>query len=216
MKRAALTLMTRYARPALVGLLSSTLAACVVIDEGDSDSGGDGGTNGDDNGNGNGNGNGDGADGTGGSGQAPSMSEVGDCREDCDDLLFWNCVDATEHETCYTVCTERSSESLSVFGACVQNTTPDCDAATPCYTNLLDEEPIGDDGGSTTCAEACEEWLGAGCEQLSEAPSCQAFCDGLPESIQDFVVECIEGRDGCTLPEECLFEEEEEGGAEGE
>lgn len=212
MKRAVLTLMARYARPALVGLLSSSLAACVLIDEGNTDGGGGAGTDGDNGNNGTG---GDGADGSGG-GQAPSMAQIGACQGDCDDLLLWNCVDATEHETCYGACGEKDSESLDIFGACVLNTTPDCDAATPCYINLLDADPVGGGGDdSTTCVDACEQWLGAGCQALAEAPSCQAFCDVLNESLHDFVVECVENRDGCMLPEECVFEEEsgaEEGG----
>ncbi|MCH9681414.1 MAG: hypothetical protein K0V04_08275 [Deltaproteobacteria bacterium] len=197
----------------LATLLVSAPSGCVIIDDPD-DSGGAGtdGNNGD---NGNGDNNGDnGADDTaGGGGNPPSDQQVLDCRAACDQLQFFSCISADEHQSCYDLCSERDADAVAVFDSCVSNTTPSCDEAVPCYENLVDA-PSADDGEppEATCVDACEEWLGAGCEALDEVPSCQAFCDSLSDALQQVVVECIEGRDGCTLPESCALDG---GGGEG-
>jgi hypothetical protein len=159
-----------------------------------------------------------GADGGGGADDgtpAPDGAEIDDCKGSCDDLLFFDCLDADSHEACWAACAERTSADLEAFDACVDNTLPACGG---CWDNLLDADPVGgdDDGGSAgggdggsvggaDCESACAEWVGAGCEELGEFPSCAEFCDALPADAQDFVVECVEARDGCTLPEECTF-----------
>ncbi len=208
--------MTRFALRSsfLVTLFATAVAGCVVIDDGGGSAGGDSGGNG--NGNGNGNGDGDGnVDDTGGnngSGDAPSDAQVGDCRDACDDLQFFTCLTANEHATCFALCEERNATAVDLFNSCVSNTIPDCDEAFPCYENLVDAPPVDTGNGDATCVDACEEWLGAGCEPFEGFPSCAAFCGSLSEGLQLFVVECVEQRDGCTLSEECAFGD---GGGEG-
>lgn len=175
--------------------------------DGTADGGGDGGG---------GNGGGDGGDGGNGA-DAPSEQEVAACRGVCDDLLFFDCLDSTSHEACYGVCPERSAADIDLFSACADNTLPSCSG---CYDNFVDAAPAdsGNDDGAdgdpppTSCVDACSEWVGAGCEALGEIPSCEAFCNSISTPLQDVVVECIENRDGCTLPDECIFDK---GGAGG-
>lgn len=141
-------------------------------------------------------------------GDAPSATAIEGCRGRCDDLLFYDCLDADSHETCWAICPERSADAIEQFDACVSNTLPLCEG---CWENLLDADPppTTDDGdvGTPTCVDACEEWLGAGCPAFGEFESCAGFCASIPESAHDIVVECVAGRDGCTLPGECMFDD---------
>lgn len=183
------------------------LGGCVEI--GGDDGGSNGGTAADD-GDGGGDGGGDGAgdDGGGdGAGPPPSDTEVQTCQMACDELLFFDCVDAGQHEACYGVCPERTPADIDLFYACVDNTLPSCSG---CYEAFIDAEPVGDDdsgsAGGASCTDACEEWLGAGCQAFGDFDSCDGFCGSIPDTLHDFVAECVAARDGCTLPEECIFD----------
>lgn len=198
-------------RPALASMLVLILGGCVVINDDAADSGADTGSNDATNSS---------ADGTGGNngtGGQPSQDQIEDCQMACDDLLFFDCLTADTHENCFVLCGEANASALDTFDACVANTLPVCEAATPCYDNLEDADPVGGTtgGDGATCIDACEEWLGAGCQPFGEAPSCEAFCSALSDPLQQVVVECVEGRDGCMLPPECdLGGGGEEGGGE--
>jgi hypothetical protein len=196
--------MTRRIAPpnrVLAGLLTLCLSACVEItgDDDNGDSAADGsGDDGDD----------DDSGGGGGGGNPPDSAQVESCQGSCDSLLFFDCLNADDHANCYAVCPERTNADIDLFDACVSNTLPEC---SDCYDNLLGAPVVGgegDDGGSVTgtCVDACNEWIGAGCEALGEAGSCEEFCASIPETLHDFVVECVDARVGCTLPEECTFE----------
>lgn len=201
-------------RPVFASVLALTLGGCVVITDDDADSGADTGSNSGNSGNSGNNTNNSSADETGnsgGGGGEPSQDQVDDCQMACDDLLFFDCLTADTHENCFVLCGEKDATSLDTFDSCVSNTLPVCENATPCYDNLDDADPVGTTGGDgATCTDACEEWLGAGCQPFGEAPSCEAFCSALSDPFQQAVVECVEGRDGCTLPPECDI-----GGGEG-
>jgi hypothetical protein len=222
--------MTRFSRFAVLSLLGFgplMLGGCVESDGG-GDDGGDTQGQGDDGADdGVADDGGDGGDDTGGDGgdDGPGPAAVGQCREVCDRLLTFDCLVADTHETCYATCPERSEDEIAQFTACVDGTLPGCEG---CWENFLDAEPVppadgdgdddggdgGDDSsvGEATCEDACEEWLGAGCPAFGEFDSCAGFCTSIPESAHDLVVECVENRDGCTLPESCTFEE---GGSQG-
>ena len=151
------------------------------------------------------------------SGNSPLLA---DCRETCDDLLFYDCLTADTHEACYDTCSDRASQDIETFRACVQNTLPTC---SECYENFADAEPAdpttssemttaGPDetsgGSSGTCLDACEEYVGAGCNvEFSdvEFTSCEEFCGALSGTAQALVVECVAEREGCTLPEYCTM-----------
>ncbi len=198
--------MTRVTRTLVLFGLSLALGGCVEISN--DDDGGDGGGDGSDAGDG---GDGDGDGGDGGSGEPPSQVDIDECRQACDNLLFFDCLDAPLHEACYEVCTERSPSDIDVFTACTTNTLPNCGG---CYENLVDADPpSSDDGnaddgsvGANTCEDACGSWLGAGCPAFGEFSSCAEFCDSLSPALQDAVVECVDLSDGCNLPAECTFD----------
>ena len=184
------------------------LLACEVTADGDGDEGGDGAS-----------------PGTGGS--APSGAAVSLCREACDDALFWDCITPQTHDACYDLCSARSEDDIDTFAACVENTEPFCEG---CYEAFEDADPVvppstttsgggGEEevGGGpppdTTCTDACQEYLDAGCDPFIEFPSCVSFCSALTPALQELVVECVEGRDGCQLPDYCDFSVD--GGGEG-
>jgi hypothetical protein len=127
------------------------------------------------------------------------------CRDTCDDLLFYDCVTADAHEVCYDACSNRGSQDIETFVACVDNTLPTC---SECYENFVDADPPPDPTGDDpqpTCTEACQEFVDAGCELEFEveATSCASFCEMLPSAAQQLLVECVEARDGCVLPDDC-------------
>ena len=197
--------MTRVTRTLVLFGLSLALGGCVEISS--DDDGGGGGTNGTDGG-----GDGDGgADGGAGNGDPPSQADIDACQGACDDLLFFDCLDADTHAQCYAICAERTPTDIDLFTACTTNTLPECGG---CYDNLVDADPpsSGDDGadsgsvGGGSCVDACASWLGAGCPAFGEFSSCTEFCDSLTPALQDAVVECVDLSDGCTLPAECTFD----------
>jgi hypothetical protein len=178
----------------------------------------------------------DAGDGGGTGGSSPTASDsdpsaesgdpwlIADCRETCDDLLFYDCLNADTHEACYDTCSDRGTQDIETFLACVQNTLPGC---SECYENFADTDPPDPTTGSETsgpdttggpgetsgvsagtCLDACEEYVGAGCNvEFSdvEFTSCDEFCDALSGTAQALVVECVAERDGCTLPDYCTM-----------
>jgi hypothetical protein len=174
----------------------------------------------------------DAGDGGGTGGSSPTASEsdpsaesgdaslIADCRETCDDLLFYDCVTADTHEACYDTCSDRGTQDIETFLACVQNTLPAC---SECYENFVDADPPDPTTGSEmttagppdttgsvglSCVDACEEYVGAGCNlefEDIEFTSCEEFCATLSGTAQDLVVECVAERDGCTLPDYCTM-----------
>lgn len=179
----------------ILSVLAPLLAlhgGCIIVDGDGDDTGAETGSNS------------SGADETGG-----SMMQIADCQKACDDMQFFGCLTADEHATCYSACNAASASAIDLFSACVGNTLPNCDEAVPCYDNFIEADPPAGSssggGGTGSCTDSCNEWIAAGCEAFTEAPSCQAFCDGLSETLQQAVVECVDNRDGCTLPPECAF-----------
>jgi hypothetical protein len=169
-------------------------------------------------------GGGDAGGGDAGGGDAsgdPSPAAVEACHVACDDQLFYDCIDADVHETCWNACPERSESDIELFAACVLNSGGACDPG--CLENFLDADPVDPtgtpdttagggpgttSGGSTgvSCVDACEEFLGRGCTiDVGGFDSCTDFCDSLDPTLHDFVVMCVEQADGCTLPADCTF-----------
>lgn len=204
--------MTRGTRPFAICLSCFfALAACVET-SGDDDTvnsgtGGDDDGGADDDGDGGDDGGGD-SKGDGGDGTADpaSAEQVADCRMSCDQHLLFECVDSSTHATCYALCDARSGTDIDLFTACSTNTLPQCGG---CYDNLVDADSPGGDGGASpaSCEDACTEWLAAGCGGFEP---CDQFCASIPETLHELVAECIANRDGCTLPETCVFEDIEE------
>ncbi len=150
------------------------------------------------------------ADDTAGS-EAPSPESTSACRDVCDDLLQFDCVDVDLHMACFEACGVRSDDEIELFRSCWLN-TPTCAEdpapAQECVANFLDtDDPTPDPpapGGN--CLDACNAYVGGGCQSPIEGiDSCQEFCDMLPAELQDFAVMCLEDADGCTLPADCQF-----------
>ena len=183
------------------------VVGCVEVNDGD-EGGGDG----------NGDGLGDGADGVdGGDGGEPlaSEAEVDACKDACDKLKFFDCIDSGEHAQCWDACGRVDSDAIELFDACVS--TDVCDAS--CFDQLVDAQvPVGDDddddddvGGGPGCLTACNAINGACFEGSID---CAALCSVVTPEQETLIEYCNEARDGCDFPEECYaaFEEVDEGG----
>lgn len=180
------------------------LPACDIETDQDSGSGGD-------------------TDGGAGSGGAPpSNASVSSCRDACDGLQFFDCIDGGTHETCWNACPHRSDDDLELFASCVMNSLPNCDP--DCLDGLLDApepqpEPTTDGGsdgaGTTSCEDACQTYVDAGCDvsELSEAPSCAQACGVLSPDEQDLVAACLNSPATCEINPLCLDGGGEDGGA---
>jgi hypothetical protein len=166
----------------------------------------------------------DGASNSGGSGDAPSSGAVSSCRGACDNLQFFDCINADTHETCWNACPNRSDGDLELFSSCVMNSLPSCDPG--CLDNLLDApepdpdpDPTGSDtGGDNACEEACQAYVDADCDlsDLGEVPSCGLLCAQLTENEQAVVAACLNAPQTCEVNPACLDGEGEgSGGEEG-
>lgn len=186
-----------------LGLLLSASACDINVNEGDEGSSGT-----------------DGSSNSGGSGDAPSDSAVESCREACDGLQFFDCINADTHETCWNACPNRSDGDLELFSSCVMNSLPSCDPG--CLDNLLDApepdpdpDPTGsnDSGGTNTCEDACQAYIDAGCDvsDLGEAPTCALACSQLTDDEQAVVAACLNSPETCEVNPACL-----DGGGGGE
>jgi hypothetical protein len=167
-----------------------------------------------------GDGSGDG-EGGGEGGETPSPQDTSRCKESCNQLKFFDCNDAADHARCFEACEAAPPSAIELFVACVQADI--CDPE--CAADLEGTVPSGEGGGevggggeegggeTTTCADACGEFIAAGCVPPVD---CAGFCGTLTELEQSFVVYCVERRDGCTLPEECADALGGEGGGVSE
>lgn len=168
-------------------------------------------------------GGGDGGDGGGevggegvGDGPAPSADQ-GRCKEACNKLKFFDCNDAADHAACFESCESAPADAIELFVACVENDT--CDPE--CSTNLQADAPDPVDmtegggeegGGAQTCPEACASFIADGC---APPVDCNGICASLTDLEQAFVGYCLERRDGCALPMECVDLFEDIGSGEG-
>ncbi|MEM6990329.1 MAG: hypothetical protein AAF721_07530 [Myxococcota bacterium] len=184
--------------------------ACEITDDGDgngddgtgADDGNDDG-NGDGNDDGNGDGNGDGND----DGSGPSPAAETDCKNVCDNLLNADCdteFTVDDHATCFTRCSSSNDDAIELFTSCYFNTAADCGDEVECYENFVGSDPV--DPNPTTCLDACNAYIGAGCASPIEGvDSCAEFCAGLTEAFVDVVVMCLNDAVDCVLPQECML-----------
>lgn len=190
-------------------IVASTLLAtgCVEVNDGDEGGGGD-----------DGDGLGDGGDGGDGGEPLASDAEVDTCKEGCDKLKFFDCIDSGEHAQCFDVCGRVDSDAIELFDSCVS--TDICDAS--CFDQLVDAQaPVGDDDdddddstGGPTCVSACSAINNACFEGSID---CNALCSVVTEEQDTLIKYCNEVRDGCSFPDECIEAfEEVEGGGPGE
>jgi hypothetical protein len=121
-------------------------------------------------------------------------------------MLEFDCIDADEHESCFTACGSASAATVEVFNACYL-AAEICDGVRECYLNLVDAEdpdPTGND--APTCVEACNAYLATPCDPpISGVSSCEEFCSSIGDALAEIAVMCLENADGCTLPAECSF-----------
>ena len=151
-------------------------------------------------------------DGGGSGATPPSDASVSSCRDACDGLQFFDCIDGNTHETCWNACPNRADDDLELFASCVMNSLPNCDP--DCLDGLLDApEPAPDpdpttDGssGTTTCEDACQAYVDAGCDvsELSEAPSCAQACGSLSPDEQDLIAGCLNSPQTCEINPLCF------------
>ena len=152
----------------------------------------------------------------------PSDASVSSCRDACDRLQFFDCIDGDTHETCWNACPNRAEDDLELFASCVMNSVPSCDP--DCLDSLLEApepepepEPTSDGTpGSSTCEDACRAYVDAGCDvsDLSEAPSCAQACGSLSPDEQALVVVCLDSPQTCDINPLCLDGGAEESGGE--
>ncbi len=155
---------------------------------------------------------------------APSDESVAGCRDGCDRLQFFDCIDGSVHETCWNTCAERSDDDLELFESCVNNSAPACDP--DCLAGLIDApEPEPDPDPDTTtggdpssCETVCQAYVDAGCELelFEEVTSCAQACATLSSVEQAAVAVCFNSPQTCEVDPECLLEEEEETSAADE
>lgn len=141
-------------------------------------------------------------------GSGASDEDVERCRNVCDSLLGVDYLEVDEHETCFTTCGQVSADEIELFYTCWLNTSGE-EESRACYQNLIDADPVdptGDDPDPTSCLDACNAYVGMGCNPPIEgATSCADFCGDLTPALQTAVVECLDGADGCDLPAACTF-----------
>lgn len=78
-----------------------------------------------------------GGGGGGGGGGDASVPDLGltECQSSCDNLHFFECIDATALASCRAKCT-TAKPSRDTFVSCVRTASPDCKRATPCLDGL--------------------------------------------------------------------------------
>lgn len=144
------------------------------------------------------------ADATGG---GPSPDSESGCKNICDSLLSQGCIDADEHETCFLECGVRTDDEIELFESCWLNSVG-CEENNECLANFLDDDapdPTGDPDPQT-CLDACNVYVGMGCQPPIEGvSSCGEFCSSLTPELQAAAVSCLDGADGCTLPQACML-----------
>jgi hypothetical protein len=151
-----------------------------------------------------------------GSGSAPSQQDQSRCKDSCNQLKFFDCNDAADHAACFEACEHAPASAIDVFVACVQADICDPECAADLEQQAGPAEGGGEDssgGSSGTCADACSEFIAAGC---FGAVDCAAVCSSLSELEQGFVVYCVDRRMGCNLPDECADALPGEGGGQSE
>jgi len=154
----------------------------------------------------------------------PSAGAVDGCRDACDNLQFFDCIDGSTHETCWNACAERNDGDLELFRSCVNNSAPACDP--DCLDSLLDapepepepETTTTAGGDSSSCETVCQAYVDAGCELefIEGIASCAQACASLSPVEQSAFAVCFSDPQTCEIDEACLEEEEEEGEEEEE
>lgn len=152
-----------------------------------------------------------------GSGAEPSNAAVSSCRDACDRLQFFDCIDADTHADCWNTCPDRTEDDLDLFASCVSNSVPSCDPG--CLDNLIDApepDPTGSDDPANTCVSVCQSYVDAGCDidELGEISSCALVCAELSEVEQAVIVLCFDSPETCEVDPGCLDGGGEEGGGE--
>lgn len=153
----------------------------------------------------------DGGSGTGASEGGASADDQQRCKSACNQLKFFDCNDAADHAACFLSCESAPASAIEVFVACVEADI--CDPQ--CAANLEGQaggegggEGEGGEGGegseggnpTSSCPDACAEYVAAGCFPDVD---CASACASLTELEQAFVGYCVDRRMGCELPEEC-------------
>ncbi len=150
----------------------------------------------------------------------PSDDAVGGCRDACDMLQFFDCIDGSTHETCWNACPERTDGDLELFESCVSNSSPTCDP--DCLASLLDAPEPGPEPTTTTgsspsgCEAACQAYVDAGCELefFEGIGSCAEACAALTPAESAAVAACFNSPQICEVDPACVEEGEDTSAAD--
>ena len=74
-------------------------------------------------------------------GGPPGEVDAGDitvtqCQQACDQLLFFNCFNATDQSACRSTCASTTATKRQTFIACTNAAGPECSSSQPCYTTF--------------------------------------------------------------------------------
>jgi len=144
-----------------------------------------------------------GPSGPGGAGPGPgggggALPDVAGCRNACDKLRFFDCIDSRLQASCFEECGLATAETVDRFIRCV-----DADTCDPTCLERFDETPSPLPGGGVDeCIRGCEGLNTRGCFGEGGV-ACARECRGFSVSELELALWCIDRADGCEVPASC-------------
>ncbi len=120
----------------------------------------------------------------------PNNGTSGDngCSAGCDQLQFFDCIDASTSVACRNNCASADATTQQNFASCVQSSSGVCDEG--CYT-VLDPTFMG--GGSANvsgCNMACDDMAFFDCIDAQTQSDCRTLCSTASASSVDTFIAC--------------------------
>jgi hypothetical protein len=108
------------------------------------------------------------------------VDPAADCKEACDSLSFFSCINGQDQAACRSSCSTVDEETRDSFTACASAGVCESDE---CY-RLLDPSGSADVEG---CRRACNDMSLFDCITAAELTDCRNICAGAaPEVIETF------------------------------
>lgn len=136
----------------------------------------------------------EGGGGDGGDGGDGGPDPVAECEAGCDDLAFFQCIQASDQANCRDLCETVDDDTREDFTACVSAGICDDDS---CYVLLSGESASGDVAG---CQEACDREQFFGCIDAATQSVCRDKC----EVAEADAIEAFKGCAGPSCDPTCI------------
>jgi hypothetical protein len=148
---------------------------------------------------------------SGGSGGPPanpanSVDPAAPCKEECQQLSFFQCISAAEQATCEGLCDAPSGSARDAFVSCATaKGSASCDGL-DCYQTFNPNAPKGATPKEVSdCTSACDDAVFFTCIDATDQAHCRAQCTSEPRSAVQTYAACERSAGGnCASQGDCL------------